>query len=454
MKVIGAPYRTFFPTSPSTLVSLCIGCLGPSSIMQGTTAFNSGVSGTERKGPRVLLVGYNGANNTGAEAKLLATIDDLRRTIPHAFLTVPSLDVDRLGRYLQEAPDLRIVTVPTLYKRTIRRLVKESDLVLLVEGSCYIETFTTALLDAYLYATLCAHRLGKTCIAYAVDAGQVSPAIAVRIREEASTTDLIIMRTRAGAERMRRWGVTAPIEVTADTAFLFRPDPADADLLSRELPGSGVVGIAVVDFYLFPVVARPWGRRSRCYKWPFYFAWSRARREEAAVLAQDFADLADWAVEEHGRHVALICMESVDDAMAREVRSRMRHGDRARIFSATEYNTSQMTSVLRSLDLLITSRYHAGALSLGGHVPQVAIAHDVRLADLYEETGMKDEYFFQRETKDLFARVRQQADRLLRDPAEVRERLEKAHREHVERAGRTKALVSELLRSRGWKVGS
>ncbi len=135
MKVIGAPYRTFFPTSPSTLVSLCIGCLGPSSIMQGTTAFNSGVSGTERKGPRVLLVGYNGANNTGAEAKLLATIDDLRRTIPHAFLTVPSLDVDRLGRYLQEAPDLRIVTVPTLYKRKIRRRVKESDLVLLVEGS-------------------------------------------------------------------------------------------------------------------------------------------------------------------------------------------------------------------------------------------------------------------------------------------------------------------------------
>ncbi len=286
-----------------------------------------------------------------------------------------------------------------------------------------------------------------------MDAGQVSPAIAVRIREEASTTDLIIMRTRAGAERMRRWGVTAPIEVTADTAFLFRPDPADADLLSRELPGSGVVGIAVVDFYLFPVVARPWGRRSRCYKWPFYFAWSRARREKAADLARTSPTwpTGRWRTR---RHVALICMESVDDAMAREVRSRMRHGDRARIFSATEYNTSQITSVLRSLDLLITSRYHAGALSLGGHVPQVAIAHDVRLADLYEETGRKDEYFFQRETKDLFARVRQQADRLLRDPAEVRERPGEGPPGALGKGGTHEALVSELLRSRGWKVGS
>ena len=421
--------------------------------MEGTMTTREAATGTARKRPRVLLVGYNGANNTGAEAKLLATIDDLRVILPDALLTVPSLDVSRLRRYLQEAEDLRIVPIPTLYRRPIRALVRESDLVLLVEGSCYIETFTTALLDAYLWATRCAHELGKPCIAYAVDAGQVSPASEARIREEASTTDLIVMRTRAGAERMRRWGVTAPIEVAADTAFLFRPDPADADLLRRELPGAGAVGIAVVDFYLFPVIMRPWGRRSRCYKWPFYFAWSRERREAAAVLAQHFADLADWAVEEHGRNVALLCMESVDDGMARDVLTRMRYKDRARIFSATHYNTSQMTSVLRSLDLLVTSRYHAGALSLGGHVPQVAIAHDVRLSDLYEETGMREEYFFEHGSDDLFPQARERADRLLTDPTEVREKLALAHREHVERAARTRKLVSGFLRSRGWEVG-
>ncbi len=402
--------------------------------------------------PRVLLFGYNGANNTGAEAKLLATIEDMRSLLPNAIFTVPSLDVDKLRRYLKEDENLRIVRVPTTYRRTVRRLVRENDLTVLVEGSCYIETFTTALLDAYLWATRCAAEFGKPCIAYAVDSGQVSAVSQEKIRVDATKTDLIIMRTYAGAERMRKWGVTAPIEVAADTAFLFKTDPSDADLLRRELPSAGVVGIAAVDFHLFPVVPRLWGRRARCYKWPFYFSWTKERREAAARLAQDFAELADWAVEKHGKAVALFCMESVDDALARDILARMRHPDRARIFSATRYNASQMASALRGLDLLITSRYHAGVLSLEGHVPQVAIAHDVRLADLYDEIGMKGEYFFERDVPDLFLQVRERAETLLNDPVEIRERLAQAHREQAARAVRSRQLVAEFLRSKGWDV--
>ncbi|HEY3421468.1 MAG TPA: polysaccharide pyruvyl transferase family protein [Methanomassiliicoccales archaeon] len=402
---------------------------------------------------KVLLFGYNGANNTGAEAKLLATIEDMRSLLgPKAILTVPSLDVKKLRRYLKEEENLRIVRVPTTYKRTVRRLVREHDLVILVEGSCYIETFTKALLDAYLWATHCAAEFGKPCISYAVDSGQVSPASQEKIRVEASKTDLIITRTYASAERLRNWEVTAPIEVAADTAFLFKPDPSDRDVLVQEFPSSGVVGIAAVDFNLFPVVPRLWGRRARCYKWPFYFSWTKERRAAAARLAQDFAELADWMVEEHGRSVALLCMESLDDAIAADIRSRMRHKDRARIFSSSRYNASQMTTVLRGLDLLITSRYHAGALSLEGHIPQVAIAHDVRLEDLYDEIGMKQDYFFPRDAPNLFPSVRDRAGRLLDDPVEVREKLAAAHREQKDRALRARLLVGGFLRARGWDV--
>ncbi len=403
--------------------------------------------------PKVLLLGYNGANNTGAEAKLLATIADIRSLLgPTALLTVPSLDVKKLRRYLKEEENLKIVRVPTTYKRTIRRLVREHDLIVLVEGSCYIETFTTALLDAYLWGTRCAAEFGKPCVAYAVDSGQVSPASAERIKVEASTTDLIIMRTYAGAERMRDWGVSAPLEVAADTAFLFRTDPADADLLEREMPAASVVGIAAVDFHLFPVVPRIWGRPSRCYKWPFYYSWTKERRGAAALLAKDFAELADWVIERHDRSVALMCMESLDDALANDIFSLMKHPDRTRIFSASQYNASQMASVLRRLDLLITSRYHAGALSLEGHVPQVAIAHDVRLADLYDEIGMKKEFFFEHDDPDLFRKVREKAERLLKDPEGVRAELAEAHREQVDRARRARQLAGEFLRSRGWVV--
>ena len=41
---------------------------------------------------KVLLVGYNGANNTGAEARLLAIIEDIRAVMgDETLITVPTL---------------------------------------------------------------------------------------------------------------------------------------------------------------------------------------------------------------------------------------------------------------------------------------------------------------------------------------------------------------------------
>lgn len=59
--------------------------------------------------PKVLCIGYNGANNTGAEALLLADIADIRAVLgPAAPLTVPSLNVQNLRCYLQEGPNLHM----------------------------------------------------------------------------------------------------------------------------------------------------------------------------------------------------------------------------------------------------------------------------------------------------------------------------------------------------------
>ena len=48
---------------------------------------------------RVLMVGYNGANNTGAEALLASDIEDVRAVLgPEAHITVPSLNPANLRR--------------------------------------------------------------------------------------------------------------------------------------------------------------------------------------------------------------------------------------------------------------------------------------------------------------------------------------------------------------------
>jgi polysaccharide pyruvyl transferase WcaK-like protein len=394
---------------------------------------------------RVLMVGYNGANNTGAEALLLSDIEDVRALLgSEVHITVPTLNEANLRRYLAEGPGLRIAPMPTLFFGTIRRLVRESDLVLLAEGSTYMDTWGSPLLWAFLWATHCAAEMGKPCLAYAVDAGTLKPANARRVQRVASRTGLIVTRNRAAAGRLRAMGVSAPILSTADNAFTFAPREADRGWLAREWPraGGGVVGLATVDFHLFPAVMRPWGRKERCYKWPYYFSSSPERRAASEALARAYAALADRVVERTGKAVALICMEQLDEAIARRVHGYMTHADDARVFSAREHDASRMTSLLRSLDLLVTSRYHAAVLSLAAAVPQIAVGHDTRLDTIYRDLGLHEEWFL---TPDRLAGLQERVERLLAAPDLQREALRRGHAEHLARARQNRRLLAGFV---------
>ncbi|HSO51987.1 MAG TPA: polysaccharide pyruvyl transferase family protein [Actinomycetes bacterium] len=404
--------------------------------------------------PTVLLVGYNGANNTGAEALLQADLADLRAVLgPDARLTVPTLNAANLRRYLHETPTLRIAPIPSVFPGAVRRLVRAHDLVVLVEGSAYMDTWTPALLWYFLWATRCAAELGKPCLAYAVDAGQLSRLDRWLVRREASRTELIVTRSAAAAERLRSWGVSAPITATADNAFNFQPEEADATWLRSTWPEitAGAAGLALVDFSRFPVVVRPWGRPQDCYRWPYYFAHSRARRQASQALAAGYAALADRIVERHGRPLALIAMEELDEPLARVIRRRMRHPERTMMFSSREHNASRMTTLVRSLDLLVTSRYHAAVLSMATAVPQVAVGHDLRLLTLYQELGMAGELFvLGGASPEVFTAVTERVERLLADPEPVRDALRRGHQAHAAAARRNRALLRAFARDHGW----
>ncbi len=404
---------------------------------------------------RVLLVGYNGANNTGSEARLLAIIDDLRIVFgADVQITVPTLNEENLRRYITEGPTISIKPIPTIFFGACRRLVEENDMVLLVEGSCYMDTWTSSLLWAFLWATRCAHDMDKPSMAYAVDTGRLSRFNSWLVRREASKTDLIVTRNRAAADLLTELGVKAPIEVTADTAFYFHPDPVDTDMLGRVWPGTReVVGIAPVDFYRWPVVIRPWGKEEDCYRWPYYYSTSDERKRDADALAAGLAAEADRLVEKHGKRVALIGMEGLDDPICRLVHEKMLHGEDARVFTSLEYNASQMTAILRSLGLLVTSRYHAAVLSMEASVPLVAVAHDLRLKHLMDEIGLADSFLHYTD-EDLFDKLSEMVDRALANPGPIREEVAASHRLQSERASNNRDMLRQVALSHDLRVVS
>ena len=408
---------------------------------------------TPKNQHKVLLVGYNGANNTGSEARLLTIIKELKDLFNgNIEITVPTLNEKNLRRYLKEEPDIHIKPIPPIFFGAVNRLVKEHDLVLLVEGSCYMDTWTSALLWAFLYATRCANKAGVPCIGYAVDSGKLSSLNRFLVRREASKTDLIITRTKKAADELKEIGVTAPLEVTADCAFDFKPDIADKNILHDSWPESkgGVVGLAVVDFNLWPVVIRPWGKKENLYRWPYYFSRSKARKEKSEELAWGWAQEADRLIEKYDRKVALICMEEVDEPLARKILDKMKNPESARIFSSREYNASQMTFILRNLDLLATSRYHAGVLSLEAAIPQIALGHDTRLKGFYEELGIEQEYLIDCYSPDIWSKLSQKVDMLINNPSEEKV-LKDGFNDHLSRSLKNKELLKLFLKKKGWK---
>lgn len=395
--------------------------------------------------PRILLVGYNGANNTGAEAKLLASVDEIRSVVgEEAHLTIPSLNVHNLRRYIKEAPNLSIEPVrPALFFWDIRRFVRENDLIMLVEGSCYMDTWSSALLWYYLLATRYARSMKKPCVAYAVDAGSASRFNRWLIRREASKTDLIIVRTASAADRLKEWQVEAPIEVSADNAFGFRPNPSDQGLLRRIWPEAAhVVGVAAQDMYKWPVRIRPWGPKKYRYRWPYHHTHTRESLRKSEELARFLAHQADLIIEKHDRYVALIGMEELDSAITERVHDLMKYRERAKMFTSMKYNASQMTSILLGLELLITSRFHAGVLSLSNQIPQTAIGHDLRIRDFYTDLGIP-ELFVDHESPDRFKVMAGNIERLLAHHDETKGKL----REGYERYKRQEKRNPELLRA-------
>jgi polysaccharide pyruvyl transferase WcaK-like protein len=406
---------------------------------------------------KVLLVGYNGANNTGAEALLLSDIQDVRTVLgPDALITIPTLNESNLRRYVQEGPNLRIVPIPTIFPFAVRRLVAEHDLIMLVEGHCYMDDSTSLLMWAYLWATHCAHTMRKPCLAYSVDAGELSPINRYLVRSEASKTNLIIARSQAAANRLHGCGVTAPIKVTADNALSFQTVSSDEGWVQQSWPEarSGLVGLAMVNYYLWPVVLRLWGKSEDCYKWPYYFSTSSERRHAATKLANGYAAIADYLVKEHDKHIALICMEELDEPFARRVQQQMIYADRARIFSAREYNASQMTTLLRSLDLLVTSRYHGCILSLAGQVPQIAVGHDLRLKTIYDELGFTEQFYIDGHKQNPCIGLKERVETLLENPSLEKESLRRGYEEHLDKARCNREFLRSFVKDNGWEVAA
>ena len=346
---------------------------------------------------KILLVGYNGARNTGADARVVA----LTRQLEHAFgsdeaeLTVMTLDTDKVSGYFSER--VRLLRFTTMFFFSLLRATSQTHVAILCEGSTLTPTFAKALCVFYCQAAGAMKRQHKPCIAYGSEVGRLDGWLAQLSRQMCSDTYFIV-RTEESLRNLQSLGLRG--HVGTDTAWTFVTEEGESwarqQLLAAGWDGhKPLMGVAVINPFCWPVCpsisrwikAMVTGDRSQQYDKFYFFSDSPERRQKQHCYLTALAEAANRYQREHDAFVVVLGMEQLDDKACRQF-DQFIDGPHA-VFTSRNYDVFQMTGLVRQLSILVTSRYHAAVLSMERAIPIVAVSMDLRLDSIIKETELQ-----------------------------------------------------------------
>lgn len=401
-----------------------------------------------------LVVGYGGANNTGAEARTVEAIKQILDTDPRIQITLTSLDRKQTLRYLAEGDRLKVVQINPVFIFCMLRLVLKADLVILVEGSCFKDNFSSVLLWFFLYTAGLAQRFEKPTVAYAVDAGLMKPANIKWSRAVADKIDLLMTRTQAAADLLKEMGVKKEIKVTTDTAFTQRP--ADEKWTKQCFISEGldtrwpIVGIAFEELFWWPVEVNLWRAvrfvKKDHYKSIYYHSWGKKEKRDSQEMKETIAKYADWVAEEFGAQIIFFAMERLDTKACQDVTALMKN--KSVIFSADHYNAAQMTAVLHHLSWLVTCRYHALVMSMSGGVPVIGLAHDERIESIMRELELTDDYFIHYKDAQILEKLKEITHKLVGQKDQLSQKIRQIVPSYLERMILNGSYLKNLISSK------
>lgn len=359
---------------------------------------------------QMLFIAYSGARNTGAESRVGECIKQVNQVLGEDVVDInmTTLNIREAQEYFKDCK-VNFKEVNYIFFGDVFKLVLENHVVSLVEGSCWKENFSTALLLYFLYAAGLASVLGKPCFSYAVDAGEMNK-INNFLSWLLSKKVKLITRSEDANKVLEKIHLPGAIN-RVDTAWSM---PAESPQWARkklvELGWDGkkpLLGIAFQNYFWWPVVpdlakflkSKLTGKAEYQYKSVYFYDYDDEDKQKYEQFKKACAEVMDWATDRYGVQPVVIAMEALDENACKELMSQMKN--KAILISCNEYVGTQIAAILRLLKMLITTRYHAMVLSMPGCVPFVGLSRDERIRGVMKETGLYDDYYVDYRTQDL-----------------------------------------------------
>lgn len=352
---------------------------------------------TEGDPLRLLLAGYVGTRNTGADVRVEEMIRQVRHVLGerNVEMTVATQDLARSAGYFRGTHQ---VLLPAAYHAFLLRECPRHHGVVACEGSMFKSKFSNALTTFMAGALGMANAEHKLSVGYGAEAGAMD-ATMERFVERHCARSLVMCRNEPSRWVLERLGIRTTSG--ADTAWTFEPAAPEVGGALLERAGwdgrTPVVAVAPINPFWWPVrpdvakaVARELGAGFgfEHYRAFYFHAWDDEREAQLDRYLSALAGALEAFRREHAVFPILVGMERLDRDAAVRLNAKLEMP--VPLFVSDEHNMYALVSVLRRCRMLVSSRYHAIVTSMPGLVPSGGVTMDERIRNLMADRGQPE----------------------------------------------------------------
>jgi polysaccharide pyruvyl transferase WcaK-like protein len=332
--------------------------------------------------PVITLLGNNSGRNLGDAAILSSILNSFQQELPTAEFLVPSIKPEFINdNYCQyfnvRGVDVRPLTgsIRLLGIPTIRALAK-SDIAMICDGIIFghklfsVHNFLITLFFLVPWARYFNCKIVAYCCGIGPFPNQLSKWMARRLL---NSCDLIIMREEESKRVAERLGVTKPIEVRGDIAFL---NPVSQKPQAEKILDSLGVNRSqpLIGLNVTPYIDS-WLKKNERLKSPEQFL---------DTVAQGF-EYAFRRMGDQPQYIVFSC-----SPMDEEYSRRLGRMLEAPVVTNTDYLSHDIQSVMRECQLLVGMRFHSLVLASSVGVPIVGMIYAPKVRDLFQFLDCKD----------------------------------------------------------------
>lgn len=377
----------------------------------------------------ILLIGYNGKRNTGSDVRVSGMVEQFYHILGKENVEIGILaqKIENIEGYF--SPPTKLIPLSTIFFKPLLEACCQYHMGVLSEGSTLKSKWANALTLFFVEGCGIMKQQSKPCIAYGSEAGQMDDFVYEIAKRHCNQT-YFIGRSQPSLDIIRGMGLKG--EIGTDTAFTFPPAPREwAEKELKEKAGwdgkKPLIGIAAINPFCWPVKPhlKRWisgyGRRYPQYHYDKFYFYSSTEKGEKLFdnYLTGIAGAVDEFTERHNAQAVIFAMDgTLDPYPCLRLQETMK--TKAHFFNAQVYDGFQMMALLRTLSMLITSRYHARVLSLPGGIPGIAISMDERLYNIFQEAGHLKDYYISTEEAQLGEKLAVAMEKLWENREKVR----------------------------------